>query len=96
MKTGNENFNYVKDGGYSEMAWAMRESAHRVLYTVVHSNAMNDFSAGTRVIKLTPWWKPLVTGLQVSFGILFGVSIASLAAMLALEYIDKAKGRKQI
>ncbi len=96
VNTGNENFNYVKDGGYSEMAWAMRESAHRVLYTVVHSNAMNDFSAGTRVIKLTPWWKPLVTGLQVSFGILFGVSIASLAAMLALEYIDKAKGRKQI
>jgi beta-glucosidase len=37
-------------------AWAMRESAHRILYTVAHSNAMNGLSSNTEVITLTPPW----------------------------------------
>jgi len=40
--------------GYSNVGWAMREAAHRILYTVVQSNAMNGFSRGTKVVRITP------------------------------------------
>ncbi|MBO6285528.1 MAG: hypothetical protein J6O18_04360 [Bacilli bacterium] len=42
--------------GHPAFAWAMRESAHRILYTVAHSNAMNGLSSNTEVITLTPPW----------------------------------------
>ena len=46
VKTEKETFEYAapKYGGYSNFAWAMREAAHRVLYTVVQSAAMNGYA----------------------------------------------------
>ena len=44
-QTEKETFEYAapKYGGHSKVAWAMREAAHRVLYSVVHSAAMNGY-----------------------------------------------------
>lgn len=56
--------------GHGEIAWAMRESVHRILYTVVHSAGMNGFSANTRVITITPEWQyylGLFTTLSIAF-----------------------------
>lgn len=60
---------------YGELAFAMRESAHRILYTVVNSNAMNGKTAGTKIIPVTPWWKIAVTVIEITVGILFAASI---------------------
>ena len=53
--------------GHADVAWAMRESMHRILYTVVHSNAMNGISENTSITKVNPWWQTvLVVGIGVT------------------------------
>ncbi len=53
---------------HADVAWAVREAMHRILYTVVHSNAMNGVSVHTTVEKVTPWWQTAVLCAQVAFG----------------------------
>ena len=60
---------------HGEIAWAMRESVHRILYTVVHSAGMNGFSANTRVITITPEWQYYL-GLFTTFSIAFLIASA--------------------
>ena len=71
--------------GYGELAWAMRDAAHRILYTVVQSNAMNGKTSSTRIVPVTPWWSYLVTGLQVGSGVLLAASAALLGVMIIVE-----------
>lgn len=78
------------NGDYGELAWAMRESAHRILYTVVQSNAMNGKTASTRYIPLTPTWVTLLDGVTITAGVLFGVSAALLVVMLCLNKFKPA------
>lgn len=49
---------------------AMRESAHRILYTVVQSRGMDGISAGTVILQVTPWWSTALTAAKVVFGLL--------------------------
>ena len=70
--------------GYGELAWAMRESAHRILYTVAHSNAMNGYHSGMRVITITPQWIKLLNAATVGVDVAFGVSAAFFVVMLIL------------
>ena len=47
-------------GGYASdpyMVSQMREAMHNILYTVVNSNAMNGWTAETRIVPNTPWWQ---------------------------------------
>lgn len=74
--------------GHADVAWAMREAMHRILYTVVHSNAMNGVSAGTEIVKVTPWWQTAVKGFQIGFGVL-------TAAALAWVVIRSLKRKKE-
>lgn len=92
LNAGRENFDYVKDGKHADMAWAMRDAAHRILYTVVHSNAMNGITSGTRIITFTPAWVNTVKGFQIAIGIIFGLSAAGFAATLFLLKKDKISG----
>ena len=99
--TSASNFDFAKpdaDGNteYLDFVTAMRESTHRILYTVVHSNAMNNYSSGTRIIKLTPWWKTAVIGAQVVTGVLLGASIVLWGAMFYLELKDSRKKGKEV
>lgn len=72
-----------------ELAWAMRESVHRVLYTVVHSNAMNGIGEGTKVVIVEAQWKSTVKGVYVAVGVLFGLSVAFFAVTAVLVVLDK-------
>lgn len=98
--TSASNFDFAKpdaDGNteYLDFVTVMRESTHRILYTVVHSNAMNNYSSGTRIIKLTPWWKTAVIGAQIATGVLLGASIVLWGAMFYLELKDSRKKGKE-
>lgn len=42
--------------GYSEVAWAMRDSLHNILYTTVRSSAMNGISTNVRIFAFEPEW----------------------------------------
>ena len=83
---------YAYKEGYGELAWAMRESAHRILYTVVHSNAMNGITSGTKIKTITPWWQEVLQYLRLELGILFGVSAAASAALYFVVHKGRADG----
>ena len=59
--------------GYGALAWKMRESAKRILYTTAHSAAMNGISQSTRFVKVFTWW-------QITLFSLDGVFAAAAAA----------------
>ena len=56
--------------GHADVAWGMREAAHRILYTIAHSNAMNGVSSGTTIERITPWWQTALLVAQILFGLL--------------------------
>ncbi|MBE7088318.1 MAG: beta-glucosidase [Clostridiales bacterium] len=73
--------------GYGELAWAMRDAAHRILYTVAQSNAMNDISAGDIMVKLTPTWKKVLSAVEVATGIACAVSVTACIALYLIDYL---------
>ncbi len=73
---------------HADVAWGMRESVHRILYTVVHSRAMNGISANTVIKQLTPWWQTLLNGLEIGFGV---IVLASVAWIIVTEVKKKRK-----
>ena len=75
--------------GHGELAWAMRDAVHRILYTVVHSNAMNGKPADMNLVMITPWWSNLV-------GALIGVTAALLAVSIVVMAIPCIKKYKKI
>lgn len=74
---------------HADVAWAMRESMHRILYTMVHSNAMNGISVNTVIEKVTPWWQTALTSIQV-------VSTAGLIASLVWIAMSKKKESQHV
>ncbi len=76
---------------YPNVVWAMRESTHNILYSVVHSNAMNGMSSSTRIIKFQPEWQYY---LELFNPIAMAFAIASVAFYLGIEiwsYFGKKK-----
>lgn len=62
--------------GYGDLAWAMREEAHRILYVVVNSVAMNGYSAATRFVAVTPQWIKLLNGIKC--GVIISFCLATV------------------
>lgn len=71
--------------GHGAVAWAMRESAHRILYMHTQGNAMNGISSNMIIVVLTPAWTIQVRNAEIALGVLFGASVIFLATMLLLE-----------
>ena len=66
--------------GYGKLAWAMREEAHRILYVVVNSVAMNGYSSSTRFVSITPQWIIMVNSIRTGISVSFGISVACYIA----------------
>ncbi len=71
------------------LANAMRESAKRVLYTVLHSRGMDGISPNSKVVQLTPWWQMTLNIAQWTF-----VTLTVLAAALLVLDFAGVKGKK--
>lgn len=80
LPDGQADSKELKDNAelYAGLAKAMRESVHRILYTVVNSNAMNNMVKGTHIEQITPAWIILLNTLTISFGVLSVLSVAGL------------------
>ena len=91
LPDGTTDVEYLKQfsEGYGELAWRMRESAHRILYTVVRSNQMNYISSGMKIIHVTPTWEKLLIGSQISITTIFAISMVMLLITWNEKYIDK-------
>ncbi len=81
---------YGPDGATpnAPMARAMRESAHRILYTVLHSRGMDGIGMDTRIVVVTPWWQTALNVTQITLAVL---SILSLALLV----MDMVPGKKK-
>lgn len=64
------------DDGY--LLGILRKAAHDYLYTVANSNIMNGYSVNSKVVSVTPWWRPTMYGLIAGFVILDALCIAML------------------
>ena len=76
--------NYKKD---AYIVTKMREATHRILYTVVNSNAMNGLSSADRLEITTPWWR---TALYTVDGVL-----AVLTVACAVKLVFTIRRKKQ-
>ncbi len=76
---------------YPNVVWAMRAATHNILYSVVHSNAMNGMSSNTRIIKFKPEWQYY---LELFNPLVMTLAIVSVAFYLGVEvwsYFGKKK-----
>lgn len=68
---------------------ATRDACHRILYNFIHSNAVNGIDAESRIVLITPWWKTLLTILDVIFGV-------AAAATTVLYLVSANKKSKEV
>jgi len=73
------------------VAQRMRESAKRVLYTVLHSRGMDGISNNSMVVPVTTWWQLSLNIAQWSFLALTVLAAALLVTDIAKEKFGKAK-----
>ena len=80
--------------GYKDnatVACALREAARRMLYTQLHSTAMNGVATDTVIIQITPWWESVLNVLKIVAPILVGVSGAMTVVSFVLPVVLKKK-----
>lgn len=71
---------------------ALRESAHRNLYTRVHSVAMNGVGTNTRVVFVTPDWQKAIDVVAIVAGCLTGACAVMTALSWVFWFRDRRKG----
>jgi beta-glucosidase len=69
----------------------MRESMHKILYTVVHSNAMNGLSSADRLQLVTPWWQTAFIALDVVLAALTVGSVFMLTRAIKQKKSQKGE-----
>lgn len=74
-------------GNYSRMAWRIRESAQRILYASVHSNAMNGLSSGTRFHQILTNWQVALIAVDT----VLGVALVACIAWTVVSYVRNRK-----
>ncbi|MFR5862253.1 MAG: glycoside hydrolase family 3 N-terminal domain-containing protein [Flavonifractor plautii] len=77
---GVEFAEYGPDGATpnAPLARAMRESAHRLLYTVLHSRGMDGIGVHTSIVAVTPWWQMALNVAQIVLAVLSAAAVALL------------------
>lgn len=79
----NIDLNYYKVAeNNATVAKAMRESAHRILYVIANTNAMNGLSSNTRIYEVDEWWQELIV--QVQQGLAIAAVILLILTILRL------------
>lgn len=77
--------------GHGAFAHKLRLAAKHNMYHALHSNAMNGFAPGMKVIALTPAWIGIVAGIDIAAGVLFGLSLVFLAVVVTLRMVGGKK-----
>lgn len=72
------------------VAQALREAARRMLYTQLHSHAMNGITSDDVYVRITPWWQNALLGLRIATVIVTFLC----AAMTVLSFVFSSKAFK--
>ena len=83
-------------GDYTDdptVAQALRESAHRILYVVLHSSAMNGIDSSTRIVYIQPWYYDTLHKAQTAAIIVTAVVAAAFVLSLVLPAVFGRKGK---
>ena len=93
---GFEFADYGPDGATpnAQVARAMRESSHRILYTVLHSRGMDGIGSNTRIVSVTPWWQTALNAAQIVLALLSVLSVALLVADMIPRKKDSSPPKK--
>ena len=75
--------------GHGAYAWKMREAAKHILYSVVHSNAMNGITSDTLIRYVAPEWKGALTAGKISALSLFALFAAGVCVSETIFRIKK-------
>ncbi len=73
------------------LLYATREACHRMLYNYINSNAVNGIDENTRILFVTPWWKPFL----ITFDVIFAVVAVCATALFVISvngYQEKIVG----
>ncbi len=73
------------------VATALRDCAHRILYTQLHSNAMNGLSMDYKIVYRAAWWKSAFSIGKIVTGIVAGVSALMLVLSIIIIYAVNKK-----
>lgn len=78
--------------GNAAVEQALRQSAKRIIYNVVRTNAMNGVTINTRVVPVTPWWQTALIAVDCVIGVIFLACAAMLTAAFVIPAVKKKKG----
>lgn len=85
----------IKDNNDGNLLSNLRRAAKDILYNDANSNMMNGIGDNTRIVKITPWWQPVlhnvVIGVSAAAGLVF---LALLAAKVMYFKMQKEAGVK--
>ena len=76
---------------HGAMAHQMREAAKRILYTTVHSNAMNGLSTNTILVAITPDWMVALISIDAVVGAIWATGVA----LVVIATIKNKKAKKE-
>jgi beta-glucosidase len=74
----------------ADVAVAMREATHRILYTVANSGAMNGIASDSRIVTITPWWQTALYALDIVLGVCFVGSAIMLVVRIRKKSAAKS------
>ena len=91
------NYDYFapgnSNGNYGQLGQSMRESAKRILYHTLTSNAMNSYSSNTVITAVTPPWETAVIAVDVVFGVLLGASVVWFVVDNVVRIVKERKSK---
>lgn len=89
---------FAEGGGASAVAWAMREAAHRIMYSSVQGNRVNGLAAGTAIdiTVLTPTWVKVKNGIMIAANILGCAAVVFFAVSAVLYAVRRSKNGKSV
>lgn len=85
-------------GDYTEnatVAQGLRESAHRILYVVLHSAAMNGIDSSTRIVYVQPWYFDALYTAQIAVTVVTVVIVLAFACSIALPIVFGRKRKNE-
>lgn len=81
------------NGNFGQLGQSMRESAKRILYHTLTSNAMNSYSSNTVITAVTPPWETAVIAVDVVFGVLLGASVVWFVVDNVVRIVKERKAK---
>ncbi len=76
----------------AQVGQALRETSHRILYTVVNSRGMDGIGEDVKIVSVTPWWSTALTVCLYVFAVLTALSAIWLILDIAgVKFKRKSK-----